>query len=154
MKTLLIIIANLITLQVYSQSVKDTNVTSNNNNSVTIIADPRFDLLVNKPNSSNTNGVVRQHKAKGFRVQIYNGNNKQEAIEAKMKFMKTYPGIRSYLSYTSPQYRIRVGDCRSRGEADRLKEHISGTFKVNMIVPDEINVGVTGKSENKDTNNE
>ncbi len=151
MKTLLIIISILISVPLFAQKAAE-NTAVDANKSVKIIADPRFDMLVNKPTTT-TSGGVRQHKTKGYRVQIYNGNNKQEAMEIKMKFMKAYPGIRSYLSFTSPQYRIKVGDCRSRGEADRLKEHISGNFKSSMIVPDEINVG-TGKSENKDANNE
>lgn len=79
--------------------------------------------------------------AKGFRVQIFDGNNRNDASAAKAKFMKKYPGIRSYLKFHNPQYRVRVGDFITREEAEAFQEKIKGDFSPSMIIPDLINAG-------------
>jgi len=101
---------------------------------VKINADPRLALVVNKPVQRPFVGRV-----KGYRVQIYNGNDRKEANDIKIKFMKAYPGVRSYLVYNNPQFRIRVGDFKGRREAAQLQRQLSGIFNPCMIVPDVIN---------------
>jgi hypothetical protein len=77
---------------------------------------------------------------KGYRLQIYNGNDKQKASEVKMYFMKKYPGVRSYIIFHNPQYRVRVGDFINRTEAEAFQEKIKNDFSPSMILPDNINI--------------
>jgi hypothetical protein len=58
---------------------------------VHINADPRLALIVNKPVQKS--GFIG--KIRGFRVQIYNGNDRKKANQAKLDFMKNFPGVRS-----------------------------------------------------------
>jgi hypothetical protein len=78
------------------------------------------------------------HSGKGFRVQIYSGNDRKKAIQAKAIFMQRYPRIRTYLSYTAPQFRVKVGNFKSREEASGLRKMLSSLFNPVMIVPDVI----------------
>ena len=81
------------------------------------------------------------YAGKGFRVQIYNGNDREKAIKVKTEFMRLYPGMRTYLTYASPYFKVRVGDYRNRSDAvGMLKEANSMYPSPCMIVPDDITV--------------
>ncbi len=116
---------------------------------VNIHADPRLALVVKKP----VNNKVFIGKVRGFRVQIYNGNDRKKASQAKVDFMRRFPGVRSYLVYANPQFRVRVGDFTSRKSAMELYNKVSGSFNPCMIVPDVVNVNNT-KNKNKDKSKE
>lgn len=102
-------------------------------NTVRIHEDPRIPLIVNKPPPRNTSG-----KMSGFRIQIYNGNDRNKANEIKLNFLRSYPNTRAYLTYHKPQFRVRVGDFRSRRAASEFAKGLGGRF-TNMIVPERIN---------------
>lgn len=108
---------------------------AHDSNTVHVNADPRLALVVNKPVQKN--GFVG--KIRGFRVQIYNGNDRKKANQVKLEFMKSFPGVRSYMIYNNPQFRVRVGDFKTRGEAAILFKKASEKFNPTMIVPDVIN---------------
>ncbi len=77
-------------------------------------------------------------KGSGYRVQIYNGTSREEAMRVKAEFMRAYPNIRTYFSYVSPHYRVKVGDFRRREDAQGLFNEASDTYRPCMIVPDAI----------------
>jgi hypothetical protein len=81
------------------------------------------------------------YAGKGFRVQIYNGNDREKAIKVKTEFMRHFPGMHTYLTYLAPCFRVKVGDYRNRNEAlGMLKEANSMYDSPCMIVPDDITV--------------
>ena len=81
------------------------------------------------------------YSGKGFRVQIYNGYDREKANKVRLEFMKLFPGTYTYLSYVSPGFRVRVGDYRSREQAaGMLREANSMYPSPCMIVPDQITV--------------
>src|SRR5690606_24023218 len=81
---------------------------------IAIHADPRLALLVDKHRSQQSGGVYRM---RGYRVQIYYGIDRNVAINRKVDFMRRYPKIKVYMTYTQPQYRVKVGDFASREDA-------------------------------------
>jgi hypothetical protein len=117
--------------------------------SVNIHADQRLAVVVSKPTNTNRAFIG---KVRGFRVQIYNGNDRKKASQSKLDFMRAFPGVRSYLVYNNPQFRVRVGDFKSRREAMDLYNKVSGKFNPCMIVPDVVNINTVRK--NKDNDNE
>jgi hypothetical protein len=84
--------------------------------------------------------VSSNYRGAGFRVQIYNGTNREEALRIKAEFMRNYPGIRTYFSYVSPHYRVKVGDFRRREDASGVFKEACSNYKPCMIVPDEIGI--------------
>ena len=81
------------------------------------------------------------YAGRGFRVQIYNGSDRDKAIKVKTQFMRQYPGMRTYLTYLAPCFRVKVGDYRNRNEAvGMLKEANSMYDSPCMIVPDDITI--------------
>ena len=116
---------------------------------VNIHADQRLAVAVNKPSNANRAFIG---KVRGFRVQIYNGNDRKKASQIKLDFMRMFPGVRSYLVYNNPQFRVRAGDFRSRKDALELYNKLSAKFNPSMVVPDVVNVN-TGR-KNKDNSSE
>lgn len=89
----------------------------------------------------------RVRKMGGYRVQIYSDNNartaKNEARTKERAIAGAFPDMATYVIYDSPYWRLRVGDCRSRAEADELAEEIKKAFPAYKaeitVVRDRIN---------------
>lgn len=80
--------------------------------------------------------IGANYRGAGFRVQIYNGPNRNEALRIKAEFMRNYPGIQTYFSFSSPHYRVKAGNFRRREDAVGLFREANDTYKPCMIVPD------------------
>ena len=98
-----------------------------------------------KTTSSNSEKVL---KTRGFRVQVYAGNNSRAAREAAMymaeKVKKEFPDMPVYTYFQPPRWLCRVGDFKSIEEAHvamrKLKS--TGEFKETAIVREQINIPI------------
>jgi hypothetical protein len=77
---------------------------------------------------------------KGYRVVIYSGSNRAEALNAKRDFMRSYGGTRSYMSYNAPYFKIRVGDFESKTTAYKFLRKIQGKFPKSFVAPDIVTI--------------
>lgn len=100
---------------------------------VIVHADPDVDVLLKKYRNVQQ-GVIRS--GRGYRVQIYAGNDRAKANQTKIDFMRRFPGMRAYLSYVQPQFRVKVGDYRTREEAREMYQKVNTLYNPCMIVPD------------------
>ena len=80
------------------------------------------------------------YTSKGFRIIIYNGPDRAQAMAAKNNFSKTFSTYRSYMSYNVPSYKIKVGDFESKKDASDFLRRVSSMFPTSFIVPDIITV--------------
>ncbi len=88
--------------------------------------------------------VKSQQGIPGFRVQIYMDSGTQARLRtqrARAEFESKYPDINAYITYDEPNFKLRVGDFRTRLDARRFIEHISGDYPRESvyIVLDTIN---------------
>lgn len=79
-------------------------------------------------------------KVSGFRVQIYSGNNRNDAYSAQARFRRIYPNINTYLSYTQPNYRVKVGDFAQRAQAQSLMQELKKNFDSVFIFNEEVTI--------------
>ncbi|MFH1319044.1 MAG: SPOR domain-containing protein [Bacteroidota bacterium] len=105
---------------------------TNNTGMIEIIQDPRIDALVKKHIAINE----KQKGIQGYRVQIFFGSKKRNALEVKTDFTEKYPTVEAHLLYDQPYFKIRVGDFRTRLKAEKLSKEISGDFPNAFIVSD------------------
>ena len=104
---------------------------------VEIVQDERISQLTDQYRKKSINNP----EVEGYRVQIYfdSGNNsKNKAASIKTNFEALYPGVKSYLSYKEPYYRVRVGDFRTLTEAVGFQKKISADFQTSFAVKDNI----------------
>lgn len=97
---------------------------------VQVLADPRVERAM-------VDYSDRKHAQQGFRVQIFLGERRQ-AEETKRAYLLKYPESAAYLSWLAPNFRLRVGDLRTRLDAERLLRDLKDVYPGSYIVPDEI----------------
>lgn len=131
-KYLLLLLLITFSLNCFGQQI-DTLV-STDTSTVRFFEDPAINLLVGteKPN-------VRNGKARGYRIQIYNGIDRNRAASIQQLFISTHPGVSAYLNYNQPHFRVRVGDFLSRSEAFPLYLSLTKLYTC-MIVPAIVNL--------------
>lgn len=79
----------------------------------------------------------------GFRIQIFmeSGNYAVELANTAMEeFKEKYPDTPIYLVFGQPYYRLRVGDFRTRLEAEKAFQQLSKDYKKAFITSDRINL--------------
>lgn len=127
---------------VYAQTTKPSVV--DDTLGVVLHADPRLAMLVyNKPDHHLTAGGRRTgsiYSGRGFRVQIYSGNDRNIATQRKVDFIRRFPGVRSYMSYVAPTFRVKVGDYKDRKAAQAMYQQVSKLYNPCMIVNDIIEI--------------
>jgi len=106
---------------------------------VTIFQDKLVDELVQKQVKLNEAG----NNQEGYRIQIFSdsGNNsKTKAQSAMDEFLAKYPELKAYLVFKSPNYKVRIGDFRSKLDAIRFLNQITADFPNAFIISDLINL--------------
>ena len=107
-----------------------------------IIQDSRVDLLVEK--HIRINQVI--NTMDGFRIQLFSdsGNNsKTKAQAVHDEFLVKFPGVGVYLTFKSPNYKVRIGDFRTKLEAQRFLTELAVDYPNAFIITDQINLPKT-----------
>ncbi|MGE5427344.1 MAG: SPOR domain-containing protein [Methylococcaceae bacterium] len=86
--------------------------------------------------------INQKHKGiDGFRLEIFFGSDnkaREKATRVKNEFNLIYPTIPAYVSFQTPNFKVRVGDFRNKSEALKTKAAISAKFPNAFIVKDNI----------------
>lgn len=99
--------------------------------------DARIDLLL----EAHKEVVSRERGIMGYRVQIYSDAGNQSKLRTqrrKAEFDTKYPGVESYIIYDAPDFKLRVGNFRTRLDARRFLEKIARDYRSAYIVVDRI----------------
>lgn len=120
---------------------------------VRIFQDPAIGRLIgsrltNEHIEKNKDNDLAFLKMPGFRAQVFSGNNqrksKEEALQKEKLIKEMYPDLPTYITYTAPFWKLRVGDFRSREEAYSLMRELKESFpefaKEMYIVKDEVKI--------------
>ena len=105
-----------------------------NGKGIVIVKDKKIDALIQSKSN------IRRISISGYRVQIYFSTNKNELNDIRLKFIKSYPKIETYITYDAPNYFLRVGDFGDRNDAEKFKKEIFKEFPDNFIVKCGINL--------------
>ena len=107
---------------------------------VIVIKDPQIDSLISKRLALSRASVSGNSVTiLGFRVQIFSGLGRDEAYAEQTRFKSLYPNITSYVSYTQPNYRVRVGDFRTKLEAQKFMNELKKQYTSMFIFAERIN---------------
>lgn len=74
----------------------------------------------------------------GYRIQIYFGGERARANTLKSDFLQEYPEMGAYVIYQQPNFKLRVGDFKTRLEASKFLTEMQTRFAMAFIVNDEV----------------
>ncbi len=103
-----------------------------------VLQDEKVDILVEKHVFLNRH----QFTLTGWRIQIFfdaGANSKKKASDVLNQFIIRYPDMQAYLSFKEPYYRVRVGDFRTRLEAEGFLRKIQAEYPNAFPTNDFIN---------------
>ena len=102
---------------------------------VMVYKDPRLGLLVRKQAQINEETTRNSRRTmSGFRIQIVNSTDRNIAIDAKTKVYQLYPELKAYLLFQSPYYRIKVGNFKTRSEAETYMKSLQRNFSGSIFI--------------------
>ena len=110
----------------------------NGTSQVVVHADDKITSLLEKHIAVNKNN---SGKMMGFYVQICSesgSDSRNRAEQIRNLFLSKYPKSSAYVTFKEPNFRVRVGDFRTRAEARGFREEIHAEFPQSFVVKDEI----------------
>lgn len=109
------------------------SLSAQNKGKLTVVMQPEVEKLQETyiRHSENEAGL------EGYRVQIYNGK-KDACLKVRSEFLKKYPTVSPYTLYESPEYRVQVGDFRTRLEAEKFLRQIIQEFRGSFVLKTKI----------------
>ena len=81
-------------------------------------------------------------KLTGYRIRVYfdNGQNARARSEAIARSVSnTYPGIGVYRTFESPNYKVSVGDFRTKDEALKVFHSLKASYPTALLLKETIN---------------
>ena len=97
--------------------------------------DARIDSLLKRHIAMNK----RMNGTEGYRLEVFFASGlkaREEAMNVKTEFLTKYPDVQAYMIFQSPDFKVRVGDFRTKNEALALKDRIKKTYPNAFIVKD------------------
>ena len=113
---------------------------------VIVIKDPLIDSLIAKrielnktrPTTTNpTSSVI--YPSVGYRVQIHYGSDRRLMFSEQSRFRSNYPKLNTYVTYKEPNYYLRVGDFRTRLDAQNFLNELRPNYPTLFIFREKIN---------------
>ncbi len=103
---------------------------------VTVQQDARLDKLGEFVRSGEN--TIEGVKIDGYRIVIFFDQDRTVVGQQKATFLARYSQHKAYVDYVAPNYRVRVGNFRTRLEAEGFKNEILPFFPTSIVVADKI----------------
>lgn len=75
-----------------------------------------------------------KNNGSGYRIQLYNGLERT-AKSIQGRFRVEFPGVYNKVSYKAPEWKIQIGNYKTRLQADRALNKIREKFNGAIVVP-------------------
>ncbi|MEQ8625155.1 MAG: SPOR domain-containing protein [Vicingaceae bacterium] len=95
-----------------------------------VVQDKNIDVLVKN--------YSEEKKFTGYRIQLFAGNSKVEAVKVKSDFISKFENNYPEVIYQVPNFKVRVGNFRDRLEATKMLEIYKAEYPYAFIVQDNI----------------
>lgn len=130
MKIIIAILISLITSTAFAQQMMITESVGN----IAVKKDSRLDVLAAKQAEINKKAVfLNTTHANGFRIQVINSSNRDEANTVKAEMLRRFPEQKTYLLYKAPNFKVRVGNFLTQREAEPIRKMIAALYPTRSI---------------------
>jgi len=123
-----IIAARKIIFTLFSVSLSTCYVNAQDQN-ITVTQDPKFEQLLNEKRKINASLTVNDF----YKIQIYNGGS-ENAKKTLNDFRQEFKDIDATIIFNTPNYKVWVGNFRTRIEAERNLVNIKDRYKNVLLI--------------------
>ena len=95
----------------------------------TLSQDPKFEQLLNEKRKINTSLIIND----SYKIQIYNGSS-ENAKKTLNEFRQEFTAIDATIVFNTPNYKVWVGNFRTRIEAERNLVEIKKKFTNVLLI--------------------
>lgn len=96
---------------------------------MTINQDPKFEQLLNEKRKINTSITVNDR----YKIQIFNGES-ETAKKTLSEFRKEFKNYDGTIVFSTPTYKVWVGNFRSRVESERCLAELKKKYPNALLV--------------------
>ena len=114
---------------------------------IQITKDARLNALVAKQSEIIPPDI--NPKINGFRIQLVFDSERALINDARSRFITQFPRVDTYIDYNAPNYYLKVGDFRTRLEAEKVQSAIEMQFPTSFVIEEKINLPRLRKVEEK-----
>ena len=123
-----IIAARKIIFTLFSVSLSTCYINAQDQN-ITVTQDPKFEQLLNEKRKINTSLTVND----SYKIQIYNGGS-ENAKKTLSEFKQEFASIDATIIFNTPNYKVWVGNFRTRIEAEKTLVDIKDRYKNVLLI--------------------
>lgn len=120
----------------FSKSNAQTDSTKKTVDTIVVNKDPRLDVLTQKQAIINKRSKLMTSNGlyKGYRLQLLNSTNRNQAFKLKSDLMQLYPDQKAYVSFQAPYFKVRFGNFLKREEAEKMRKILQKTYTAGVFV--------------------
>ncbi|MFA7445796.1 MAG: SPOR domain-containing protein [Flavobacteriaceae bacterium] len=107
----------------------NNNDVSAQDSGVTVNQDPKFEQLLDEKRKINSSITANDR----YKIQIFYGDI-QNARKVLAEFQKNFPNLDATIIFSSPNYKVQVGNFKTKIEADRNRQEILTTYQDALVV--------------------
>ena len=139
MRTILLLLSIIFSISIFSQESKSSTTDifqtlatpdSISGAKVSVIQDSAIQNSIIDRNKNTRS--VQSGTGAGFRIQVFSSNvqrtAKTEAFNIEKEIRTAFPDLGVYVSYTSPFWKVRVGDFKTSEEAQTFRPELIAAF--------------------------
>ena len=121
-------------------SAQDSAVAPVYTGKVTVIKDPRLDIIGKKELEFNMMGMKA---AKGYRLLVMNSNDREKVMAVRAKLLQAFPDQKVYMTFQFPYIKLKFGNFVEKPDAERFRDLLGKMQIVSTnvyIVPEVVEV--------------
>ena len=136
-------------MAITSLAMAQNNPADTNTGKITVVKDPRIDLLGKKEAEFNTMGT---RLAKGFRLLVLKSNDRDYSMKVRALLLQNFPDQKVYMTFQAPFIKLKFGNFVEKSDAEKYRDMImKGKMVTNnvYIVPEVVEVKPDKNKENE-----
>ena len=68
------------------------------------------------------------------KLYVFQAAARDQVFEAKAQFSARFPGIVTFVTYASPNFRLRAGEFETQGEAFKFMQQVKPYFPASFVI--------------------
>lgn len=107
---------------------------------IVVRKDVRLDLLTAKQAQINkrTAMLTSSGQYKGYRVQVISTNSRDQAFRIKTELLSRFPDQKTYTSYQSPLFKVRIGNFVRKEDAEQFRKTLNRFYPQGVYVVEDV----------------